>query len=120
MIAYFRQIKKEVYFGEGNPYLKQILLSQVKDLEFELHCMKMYLKMMNYLLFKLENNYTPLEDDLKEIMRFKEQEDMKLRNLKPEGEPISFKTYMGLVYRTERKIIVRSQIEICLFLILLL
>mmetsp|Transcript_16492 Transcript_16492/g.28005 ORF Transcript_16492/g.28005 Transcript_16492/m.28005 type:complete len:226 (-) Transcript_16492:159-836(-) len=120
LLGYLRQVQKESFFSKDSPMIKAILLTKVRDLEFELACMKMYVRIVNFFFFKTEEQQTSLEADLKLRSQFKVQEELKSKGKFEgylEGSEISWNMYMALIYRIERKKILRSQLELGVFLI---
>ena len=72
----------------------------MKDLDYELDCLKSYLNLAMLIKKRLESK-TTLEEDL----------------LILEGEPDNWKLRMCVIYRSEKKKIIRSQIDMILYLI---
>lgn len=100
LIGYLRRAK-ETYFYGSNPH-PTIQLSKVTDLPFELSCMETYLDIINFLLVRMENKTTYLDDE--QIL----------------ADPISSKSWnekMAMVYRAERKKTLHRQRSIAVFTI---
>lgn len=81
---------------------RRILLTRPAILPYELYVFDYYLQICNFVLSQLEKVAT-LEEDLELLKRGEPGHP---------GEPIDFEFRMAVVYRSEKKKIMRSQINL--------
>lgn len=109
MVSFLRSVCKKSFFEQsstlddgGASITKRILLTRPTNLFYERYVFSFYLQVLRYIADKLEQKAT-LEEDLELLSR---------------GEPgnplpaISFELRMAVVYRSEKKKIIRSQINL--------
>ena len=102
LIAYLRSLKKRTFFGKNSNYINKTSLCRINDLKFELHVMDGYRSFIKHFLTQNEK-ITTLEQD-KEI----------LKQIDPRTE---WNKKMAVLYRSEKKKILHSQMEIADFVI---
>lgn len=101
LISYLRIMIKEEYFNINRGTKgKGILISQPVDLHYEIHCLEKYLEMMEVVLNQLQTMSTL-------------DQDISLLN----DPSVLGSTRMAIVYRSERKKILDSQIKLITWLI---
>ena len=106
-MCYLRSLLKEVYLRQKRIKKGKLLLTRIVDLEFERKCLDRYLQVITYQTHQLEKG-TTLEAD-QELLSG-ETELAKEVNLTSEQK-------FCVVYRSERKKILRSQKELVSFLL---
>lgn len=100
MMAYLRSTLKEEFFEKKNgTSSKSVLISEAMNLDFEMYCLEFYLAILTY-LYVYNTRTTSLEADME--------------LLDPVRTPtkLNWNQRMAVVYRSERKKILRDQIEL--------
>ena len=106
LLGYLRTIFKEYYVKNvKNGADVSVLLTKPRDLDYELFIFKKYEGLMRHLLHKKEmRSQATLEDDLAALKK---------------GD-LEYMRWMVTVYRSEKKKILRSQIDLCQYVIAIL
>ena len=108
LVAYLRMIHRTTYkaaAGKEKTPSSAPLLTQVTDLDYELKMMLIYIDIVNNLIQSIETgeNRTTLEEDQKLLLEG--------------GDSMSMAMRMAITCRSERKRILRSQLEMSEFMI---
>jgi len=107
LLGYFRTIFKD-YYQKHIKRTIQALLTKPKDLDYELFIFKRYQGLMQHLLTKKEaRSGATLEEDL---------HTLKTKTC----EEVGYMQWMATVYRSEKKKILASHIDLCQYVIRIL
>ena len=98
LMAYLRAVCQTQYQKTYDGHLKDTLLSKPSNLKYEKYCVTYYEQLVKFLQSNLERKYT-LEADLETLAD-------------TDGQKLSWAAKMALVYRIEKKKIIRNQIEL--------
>lgn len=111
-MSYVRTCMKENYFRVHRKdfNLNKVFLTQLVDIEFEQVCLKQYFKILMFWKNVFEQE-TTLEQDL-ELLRASREGGFEL----PEGMQLTEAQMFAVILRSERKKIIRSQIDLVAYL----
>jgi hypothetical protein len=102
LIAYLRTIYKHE-FQKTQSKAFNVLLTKPKDIQFEIFVFTKYLELMRNLSINKEKTGT-LEEDLASL----------------DNRNMTYTKRFGIIYRIEKKKILRSQIDLCEFILSIL
>lgn len=106
LLGYLRTIFKTYFLRERKPGVS-VLLTKPKDLDYEIFIMQKYQEFCKHLLSKKESRTGALEEDLTLIKNWQEL-------------GLSFPRKMAVVYRSEKKKILHTNIDLCGYLLKIL
>ena len=106
LLGYLRTIFKTYFLRERKPGVS-VLLTKPKDLDYEIFIMQKYQEFCKHLLSKKESRTGTLEEDLTLVKNWQEL-------------GLSFPRKMAVVYRSEKKKILHTNIDLCGYLLKIL
>ena len=107
LLAYLRSVQKYTFFPKDSPFQKRILLTKALDLDFEISVMNSYHDIVQF-YFKKAQKKTSLEEDIK-ILESMTADD-----------PSTFRKKMCIIFRKEKKEILKSHVNLANFIISIL
>jgi hypothetical protein len=102
LLGYFRTIFRDYFKRHIKPGMN-VLLTKPRDLDYELFIFRRYEGLMRHILTQREKRAT-LDEDL-HILKTKRCEE------------VGYMQWMAMVYRSEKKKILKSQLDLCAFVI---
>lgn len=100
VLSYFRSVCKQSFFKTCIPEARGVLLSRPVNLGFERHCLEFYLQLLEF-----------LQNNLEKMSTLKNDENLLEGKPSPSEcttKPLSWPYRMALVYRLEKKQIIRN------------